>query len=208
MTLWDKKEKARELRKQGYSLYKIAKDLNGYTSQILEWTKDIILTDDTRLYKPKIIQDRFCKKCKKLIPKVYKGKRIYNGRAYCFNCSSTIRSQSKREDILICIECGKQFKYKGKGDSTCNSCRVKKYKKNVKQKAIDYKGGKCVICGYNKCHRSLCFHHIDSKAKEFQLSDNNKAYCFEKIKIELDKCVLVCSNCHGEIHDNIISLKI
>lgn len=75
----------------------------------------------------------------------------------------------------------------------------------TKLKAIEYKGGKCQICGYNKCVRSLQFHHLDPNEKDFGISGGTKS--FEKLKPELDKCILVCANCHGEIHDGLIDLS-
>ena len=85
----------------------------------------------------------------------------------------------------------------------CDSEHMKQRIKNLKLRAIEYKGGKCVICGYNKCPRSLDFHHLDPSKKEFSMGER-KTQIFEKIKIELDKCVLLCKNCHGEVHDGMI----
>lgn len=75
------------------------------------------------------------------------------------------------------------------------------WRKDKKIKLIEYKGGGCEICGYNKSIRSLSFHHKDSNEKDFGISA--KSYSYEKLKKEVDKCILVCSNCHGEIHDEI-----
>ena len=72
----------------------------------------------------------------------------------------------------------------------------------LKLKAIAYKGGKCVKCGYNKCYASLVFHHRDPKIKEMGWSFLKKR-SWGKIIQELDKCDLVCANCHGEIHHDI-----
>jgi len=71
-------------------------------------------------------------------------------------------------------------------------------KKVVKLKAIEYKGGGCVKCGYKKCEAALEFHHLDPKEKEFLIS--SKHCNWDIIKKELDKCILVCSNCHRETH--------
>ena len=78
------------------------------------------------------------------------------------------------------------------------------WRKRTKLKLIDYKGGKCEICGYDKCTRALQFHHLNPEEKDFQIS--GKSLSFEKLKNEVDKCILVCSNCHCEIHDGIIKL--
>ena len=83
-----------------------------------------------------------------------------------------------------------------------NSESVILWRKRVKQKLIEYKGGKCEFCGYDKCNRSLQFHHLDPNKKNFSIS--GKSLSFEKLKNEVDKCVLVCSNCHCEIHDGLI----
>lgn len=81
-----------------------------------------------------------------------------------------------------------------------NYQHVKTFRKKNKERAIEYKGGKCQICGYNKCNNALEFHHVDPSKKDFHISKNmNKSW--EKIKNEIDKCVLVCANCHREIHD-------
>ena len=89
----------------------------------------------------------------------------------------------------------------------CKSCR-KNYNKErrqwLKQKAIDYKGGKCSECGYSKCRGALSFHHSqDNKEHEISsLTNNSKSW--EDIVKELDKCELLCLNCHAEIHSNDI----
>jgi predicted HNH restriction endonuclease len=68
-----------------------------------------------------------------------------------------------------------------------------------KQEAINYKGGKCQLCGYDKYKGALEFHHIDPTKKDFALSAG-RLTSLEKLKPELDKCVLLCANCHREVH--------
>ena len=75
---------------------------------------------------------------------------------------------------------------------------VAKRRRKVKQMAIEYKGGKCQICGYNKYQGALEFHHINGK-KEFGIGDKGYTRSWESIKSELNKCILVCANCHREI---------
>lgn len=75
---------------------------------------------------------------------------------------------------------------------------VAKRRRKVKQMAIEYKGGKCQICGYNKYQGALEFHHINGK-KEFGIGDKGYTRSWESTKSELDKCILVCANCHREI---------
>ena len=74
----------------------------------------------------------------------------------------------------------------------------------IKKQAVEYKGGKCVKCGYNKCLSALEFHHINPLEKDKLLNSRgiNRRKSFKLLKVELDKCVLVCANCHREIHSN------
>lgn len=59
-----------------------------------------------------------------------------------------------------------------------------------------------MLCGYSKCIAALDFHHTDPSKKDFGISSGGYTRSFEKIKDELDKCILVCANCHRELHYN------
>lgn len=66
---------------------------------------------------------------------------------------------------------------------------------------MNHFGGKCSICGYNKCISALEFHHLDHSKKEFNISqicitETN----FSKILNEAKKCILICNRCHREQH--------
>lgn len=85
-------------------------------------------------------------------------------------------------------------------DTKGNARKYKLKRREVmKQKSVVYKGGKCVKCGYNKCIQALEFHHIDSNNKSFSISGNYNI-SWERIKNELNKCILICANCHRELH--------
>lgn len=71
--------------------------------------------------------------------------------------------------------------------------------------AIKYKGGRCCLCGYNRCIDALEFHHVDEKKKRFGLSQNGLTRSWKKTRIELEKCILLCSNCHRELHAGLIA---
>lgn len=73
--------------------------------------------------------------------------------------------------------------------------------------SVEYKGGHCIICGYNRCMSALEFHHLDQNKKDFSISVNGYTMSWEKIKNELDKCVCVCANCHREIHSGLIDIN-
>ena len=77
---------------------------------------------------------------------------------------------------------------------------VSRRRKRLREKAVQYKGGKCINCGYNRCQAALDFHHVDPSLKEFGVSMDGITRSWERVQKELDKCVLVCSNCHREIH--------
>ncbi len=80
---------------------------------------------------------------------------------------------------------------------------VKKRREKLRMMARDYKGGQCMLCGYKRYPGALDFHHLDSKKKEFGISVRGLTRSWEKIKAEIEKCVLVCANCHREIHAGI-----
>lgn len=97
----------------------------------------------------------------------------------------------------------------GKVHSWCKPCNNKishEKQKQMKINAVNLKGGACQICGYCKYVGSLDFHHLDPSKKEYSIS-KLRTYSLENLKIELAKCICVCSNCHGEIHAGLIELK-
>jgi hypothetical protein len=76
---------------------------------------------------------------------------------------------------------------------------VMNWRNRTKLKLIEYKGGKCCKCGYSKpIYNAYDFHHRDPNIKDFSIS--GKSWSYEKLKLEVDKCDLVCKNCHAEIH--------
>lgn len=86
----------------------------------------------------------------------------------------------------------------------CKDCHMNSYnnlRSNNKKILIEYKNRCCEICGYEKCLDALEFHHHNPSDKEFELKSirYNKKIS-EKVRKELDKCHLLCSNCHRETH--------
>lgn len=113
-------------------------------------------------------------------------------------------------EIRNCKKHGEtEFTLDNTGKWRCKKCRaeaVQRKREGLKKDAIKYKGGKCQICGYDKCDGALEFHHIDPSKKDFGIAQNGYTRAWSKIKEELDKCILVCANCHREIHSGIIEI--
>ena len=93
--------------------------------------------------------------------------------------------------------------YKDLSDKRKKGIAANVSKRRIKNKEllVEYKGGACERCGYNKCIAALEFHHLDPSTKEFGLTGNT--YSLERQKAEADKCILVCANCHREIHNGV-----
>lgn len=160
-----------------------------------------------------------CKNCSNTVPSraVIDGReRNLKNRKYCFECSPFGLHNTKRLDYVrqegkecSCVRCNKTYTYsKSKGHTTkyCSSCKVSSRRDTIKKKAIEYKGGCCAVCKYTKCQSALVFHHLNPEEKEFGIGSNyNKAWI--TIKKELDKCMLLCQNCHAEFHEGLITLN-
>lgn len=74
--------------------------------------------------------------------------------------------------------------------------------KEKKIKAVVYKGGKCFYCNYDECIFALEFHHIDPNTKEFDWK-KLRLQTEKNINKELDKCILLCANCHRKLHHDL-----
>jgi len=85
------------------------------------------------------------------------------------------------------------------------SLRKRLGRRRVKQQAVDYKGGKCSRCGYDKCLAALHFHHRDRSTKKYELSISQKTF-LQSVRDELDKCDLLCANCHAEVEQQFMRL--
>lgn len=128
----------------------------------------------------------------------------------CGHCLKGYKEISLKEKA--CILCGQPFKPNNGARVYCYDCcpigltsaeaqRIKKQK--IKQILVNYKGGKCERCGYNKSLSALHFHHKDKTKKDFSLSQvnlNSTNMTLDILKTEVDKCELLCANCHAEEH--------
>ena len=113
-------------------------------------------------------------------------------------------STRKGRFSCYCKECGKK---KAREDRKKYPERFKarqnKWRNKLKEKMVDYKGGKCQAWGYQKCLAALEFHHINPEEKEFQIGGRRgvgRGKWNDTVRAELDKCILLCANCHREAH--------
>lgn len=153
-----------------------------------------------------------CLLCHKEFPyqMLIEGKiRKFQHRKYCLQCSpygsgnnrNLARTEKTCAKCQITLPLGNFYSRGNTRYPYCKECMLeynKEYRRQIKQQAVEYKGGKCILCGYSKCLAALDFHHRDFSQKELNIA--HARLTFEQLKNELDKCDLVCSNCHRELH--------
>lgn len=167
-----------------------------------------------------------CFNCQKPFPnriKIENEWKVLNSRKFCLECSpyrshntskiapiftknyrkcSTCHQVKSLDDFYI--RRTKSHKELRKHEcKSCHNIRAKNRLQNLKQKAVDYKGGKCCLCGYSKSIAALDFHHLSPQHKDFKIS--GRSVSFDTIIPELNKCILVCANCHREIHYELVN---
>jgi transposase len=118
----------------------------------------------------------------------------------------------EREARLLCRHHGSTtFVLEGRGYYRCKRCRVERVNQRrrvIKRKLVAEAGGKCVICGYDRCQRALEFHHLDPKTKEFHLGYTGVTRSLARARAEARKCMLLCSNCHAEVEAGITAVPL
>lgn len=126
------------------------------------------------------MESKKCEICKAKIGKL---------RKYCKPCASEINKESHR-------------RYQQKHKETLKTKRKEKERENREYVSRDKEKG-CQICGYSKSKKALHYHHLDASQK---VSGISRMYygTLKALKQEMDKCILLCSNCHHEVHDKDI----
>lgn len=114
----------------------------------------------------------------------------------CAKCKKIFYPKKQAKTRQYCYDCVPEANY----SSTLIRAKIKDW-------ALEYKGNKCSCCGYNKCKEALEFHHINPEEKDFIISDRHISFTWDEAKKELDKCIVVCSNCHREIHAGIRKIE-
>src|SRR5689334_4286288 len=113
----------------------------------------------------------------------------------CTVCGKSLSGKQKRFCSLGCknnLTNNKHQNYQTQQD--------RGYKR--KSELVNLKGGRCEICGYDKNHAALCFHHINPRTKSFQIDIRKCSNSSWDVLIqEASKCRLLCLNCHAELHN-------
>lgn len=145
---------------------------------------------------------KICEKCGVEFKTYFKidGKyRNLTGRRFCIECSPFGSHNTRKNIVLvirICKVCGSNKVKKG---NYCPSCLTRMRRSMIKLAAIKYKGGSCVKCGFSGHPSSFEFHHTDPSDKDFEIGQiSNRRW--DLVKSELDKCEMLCANCHRAIH--------
>jgi 5-methylcytosine-specific restriction endonuclease McrA len=171
------KEELQDYITQKLSIRQIAKECDTSYTSIRYWLKK---------YQIKPAYDKF-------------GVKEYGETRFCTKCEKDVPTQNfykRRNKLFSSVYC-----------KDCSNRTTVERMREFKKKCVDYKGGECQICGYKKYIGALEFHHIDPSQKDFNISHFRK-YSFDDItKYELDKCALLCANCHREVESGITLLK-
>lgn len=163
------RERLRELILEGRSLAEIARLLGVSATTVRHWAKKYGL-------------------------ETARGERVRQGRQGRAKGLAIVRMRCKTHGLT-------EFWLDGRGAYRCLRCRVEavaKRRRSVRDTLIAEAGGRCVICGYDRCHAALHFHHIDPNTKRFNVR-GGQTPALETLREEARKCVLLCSNCHAEV---------
>lgn len=125
-------------------------------------------------------------------------------------------------EVRYCVVCnGEMVLGKKWNCPTCSSRRYQEHKKTFngrsltnhkdflrKQEWVSVNGGCCNSCGYiskvEGCLSVYDFHHLDPDAKKFEINASYlRSISDGEVEAEIDKCILLCRNCHAEEHDLI-----
>lgn len=176
-----------EMRRNGMSYSEICKDTGYSKGSISKYCRRI--NDNFEIYE---------KNVKLTEERINESKRLYDSGLSLREVSKIVKIS--RQTLSKYIEV--RDRKKDENEVRKNKIEsVKRWKRKLKEEMVELKGGKCVVCGYDKSLRALHFHHTIPSEKDITISSNSMTK--EKVIKELEKCVLVCSNCHSEIHDEI-----
>ncbi len=125
---------------------------------------------------------------------------------------TTNNEQKPREKKHKCRKCGETDPklFYGDDKEVCGECHLKRVNDTGRENrkyAIEQLGGKCQIqsCGYNKYIGALDIHHLDPNIKDTNFK-SMRGWSKARIDKEIKNCILLCKNCHAEIHGGVLKL--
>jgi len=135
-------------------------------------------------------------------------RRNLKNRKFCLKCSPFGEHNTSRYGgVRKCRKCGEvdASKFHCGRKTLCAKCEnvqsIERHRDH-KRRIVDFLGGECVICGYSRCLGALHLHHHKGK-KDINFPHVAK-WKWARIVKELKKCMLVCGNCHAEIHEGMV----
>ena len=130
------------------------------------------------------------------------------------DCKNKISNFTSKETLRTCEICGQNFIPNSPTRKYCYDCSpiskngdksstIIALRQAMKKQAVKLKGGKCERCGYDKSLYALSFHHKNQEEKSFGLSANGNVKSWNEYLKEVEKCELLCANCHAEEHERL-----
>jgi DNA-binding CsgD family transcriptional regulator len=120
------------------------------------------------------------------------------------------RARGATAIVLTCRHHGDtDFYVAPNGNYHCKQCRterVAQWRRNAKDDLFREAGGRCRLCGYDKCLGALHFHHLEPRTKSFGLAMRGQTKAYAKLLAEARKCILLCANCHAEVERGVTTI--
>jgi transposase len=108
-------------------------------------------------------------------------------------------SAGPRGEGLSCPKHGRAAFFKRPNGRKCRSDAVSERRRRLKRQLVEEAGGRCSICGFSNHPAALQFHHIDPETKEFHLAQYGHSRSIDRVRAEVEKCILLCANCHAQV---------
>jgi DNA-directed RNA polymerase subunit M/transcription elongation factor TFIIS len=141
-----------------------------------------------------------CNNCENLLPVSEFYKRTTSKDGLQHQCKSCTKERVKNDPKQK-----QRQKNWYKNNTEREKTRAVEYKRKRKRELVEKLGGKCEICGYDKCYRALTFHHLDPSNK-VRKNRGFTSQTLQTIEQEIKDCLLLCANCHMEVEDKIITI--
>ncbi len=118
----------------------------------------------------------------------------FTGKPVCAVCGGQLTGRQSRF-------CSRNCKNRATNNRLQSYAAQQERGRRRKLDLIRLKGGRCEHCGYSRNYAALEFHHETPEEKGFELdlrAFSNRRW--EALLAEAQKCLLLCSNCHAEVH--------